>query len=262
MIIAIASGKGGTGKTLIATYLAETLTHLGRRVVLLDGDWNLANCAMLLNESPRWVLEDYLMGRCGLEDVFHKTAGGFTLLTASRGGPLADPETMLEALDMALETAQREAEFVLLDTPAGMETPVFWALERAHMGLIVLLGDPAAVADAYRLVKHVYSLDPEYPFALVVNGAESEGEAQQIGTRFNAILEHFLGRTLPYAGYIAYDPELRRAALAQEVLVRSKPEHPTANCFRALADRLLAWRQALLVKVHDWEPSSAYTREV
>jgi flagellar biosynthesis protein FlhG len=245
MIVAITSGKGGTGKTLIATHLAEALARLGHRTTLVDADLDLANCAVLLNETPRWTLEDYLLGRCGLEELFHETEGGFALLSPSRGALASPREAMLEVLDGALWEAQARSEFVLLDTPAGLEAPVLWALDRAHLALVVLLGEPAAVSDSYRLIKHVCALVPDYPFALMVNGVDSAEEAEQVAARFDAIVERFLGRSIPYMGHVLYDPELRQAIQRQEVLLRRAPQSPSSLGFHTLAERLLHWRAEL-----------------
>ena len=76
--------------------------------------------------------------------------------------------------------------FILIDTPAGASDLSFWALDRADMGLLVVVGEPTAISDVYRFCKFVLEVDPTYPFAAVVNFAENEEDFAKIISKINA----------------------------------------------------------------------------
>ena len=90
-IIAIASGKGGVGKTAISVNLATSLAAKGRRVVLFDADLGLANAEVLLNVDPSCTVLDVLDGRKTMRQVIQESAGGVSLISGGSGvAKLAD----------------------------------------------------------------------------------------------------------------------------------------------------------------------------
>lgn len=218
---AIVSGKGGVGKSVVAVNLAETLAARGLRVALLDADLGQGACGVLTNETPTACVRAWAAGRAALDDVLHPTAGGPTLVLGAAEPETAEPGPAdFDALDRVLAHLAHEHDVVLIDTPAGTGPPVRWALERAGCGLLVLLGEPTAVADAYRLTKLLWLADPAFPLYLVVNAADTEEEATSVAERFGAITERFLGPRPPLLGWIPYAATMRRAVREQVPAVR------------------------------------------
>ena len=84
-VIAISSGKGGTGKTFFSVNLASLLQKKGKNVLLLDGDFGLANIHLLLGEQPEKNLDSVLRGECSLEEILLTTQEGFTIIPGGRG---------------------------------------------------------------------------------------------------------------------------------------------------------------------------------
>ena len=242
LTLAVVSGKGGVGKSVVAANLAEALAARGRRVALLDADAGQGAAAVLLNETPAATVADVAAGRAAAPAALHRTAAGLTLVEAS-AEPLAGgtPSAALTAaLDGALGALRPAHDVVLIDAPAGADGLVRWALDRADAAALVVVGEPTAVADAYRLAKLVWAADAAYPLLLVVNAADGEADAVGVADRFGAVTERFMGRRAEWLGWLPFSPAMRAAVRAQTPAVRTPG--PLADAFAALADAVDARR--------------------
>ena len=84
-VIAITSGKGGVGKTNIATNLAWHLSQMNKKTLILDADMGLANIDVILGLAPKYNLSHVLRGEKALADVILEGPGGMRILPASSG---------------------------------------------------------------------------------------------------------------------------------------------------------------------------------
>ena len=238
-IVTIASGKGGVGKSIVAVNLAETLAREGHEVALIDADFGQGACALLLNEIPEASVLDLSLHTARAEQVHHQTAAGITLVQS-----VADPQKavghearLYTTLDDLLHRLRATHEFILVDVPAGVGEPVRWALDRADLGVLTLVDEPTAIADAYRLAKLVWHADPAYPMAVVVNFADTEDEARSIADRFGKITEQFVRQVPAYLGWIPFSARVRRSVAEQQPAVRAAG--PIRDAFDQLAEHLV-----------------------
>ena len=155
-IIAIASGKGGVGKTWLAISLGQALARRGQRVLLFDGDLGLANVDVQLGLGPGPDLASVLCGRCTLAGAV-RAAGpaGFDVLPGRSGcGQLGEVgPALLERLLADLALLARDYDVTLLDLPAGIDHAVRRLLRAATLRLVVTTDEPTALTDAYALIK-------------------------------------------------------------------------------------------------------------
>jgi flagellar biosynthesis protein FlhG len=84
-VIAVSGGKGGVGKTNVAINLSVALAEAGKRVVILDADFGLANIDVLLGLRSTKTIEDVLDGRCSLQEVMLTGPAGIKIIPASSG---------------------------------------------------------------------------------------------------------------------------------------------------------------------------------
>lgn len=242
-IIAVVSGKGGVGKSLIAVNLAETLAAEGRSVVLVDADFGQCACSVLLNETPPASVMDLIRFTATTRQVKHETVSGVTLVqVATEPGETSGRERdVFASLDELLTDLRRTHEFVLIDAPAGTEGSVQWALDRADLGLLVVVGEPTAVADAYRLARMIWQADPAYPLATVVNFADSAEDASGVAERFGGITERFTGRLPNYLGWVPFSAAMRLSVTRQSPAVRE--EGPVRHAFADIMHTLVTGRE-------------------
>ncbi len=153
-IIVVTSGKGGVGKTTVVANLGMALARLGRRVALVDADFGLRNLDLLLGLENRVVYTavEVLAGQCRLDQalVKDKRQSGLVLLPAaqSRNKEAVTPDQMKGLI----EELTKQYEYVLIDSPAGIEMGFQNAIAAASEALIVTTPEIAAVRDADRVI--------------------------------------------------------------------------------------------------------------
>jgi len=248
--LAITSGKGGVGKSVVAVNLAETLRAEGHTVALVDADVGQGACAVLLNETPAAGVIDLVRHAASKAQVLHRTTSGLTLVQAAAEPGSVDgyERPLYDTLDGLLNELRRTHRFVLIDTPAGTGGPVRWALDRADLGVLVLVDEPTAVADAYRLAKLVWQTDPDYPLCSVVNFADTEADALSVAARFGRVTAHFTGQETMYLGWVPFSAEIRHSVAIQRPAVRQIGAISAA--FRGLVQTLIEGRQPVLLPLN------------
>ena len=154
-ILAVASGKGGVGKTWIAITLAHALARAGERVLLFDGDLGLANVDIQLGLTPAHDLSSVVDGRIGLAEAAQAHEGGFSILAGRSGsGALSQlPPAVLEALLAALREESLRRDRVVLDLGAGLDRSVRRMSGFADTLLVVATEEPTSLTDAYAALK-------------------------------------------------------------------------------------------------------------
>ncbi len=238
-IFSFVSGKGGVGKSVLAVNLAETLNAQGYRVALIDADFGQGACAVLLNETPKTSVLGTLRDNARLLDTLHETCTGITLVQAVAETVLLDgiEADLFERLDTILGDLQRTHDVILIDAPAGVTNAVRWALDRADLSLLVLVGEPTSVADAYRLVKFIWDHVPDYPLGAVVNFADDAEDADNVARRFDTITTHFTGKETMYLGWVPFSAALRESVQKQHPIVRKNL--PISGAFGHLAEAVV-----------------------
>ena len=159
-IIAITSGKGGTGKTTSTAAIASCLAYLGFRTVCLDGDVGLKNLDLVLGLADAAVTDftDVISGRVPLEDAVipHPDIQHLWLLSA----PVSMRPEDIDPGDMAglKQTLRQSYDYVLIDAPAGIGTGFHLCAAGADMAIVVSGGEPASLRDAERTAAELYAM--------------------------------------------------------------------------------------------------------
>ena len=226
-VIAIASGKGGVGKTWLSITLAQALAETGAGPVLLvDADHGLANVDVQLGIDPRQDLEAVLAGRVALAEAVTAHPAGFGVLAGRSGGALATRPALLEGLPALLEAARAGWPLVLLDLAAGLGAAERRLAAAADLLLVVATEEPTSLTDAYAVLKlHRRDSGAGAEALLVVNQASDPGAGRRTWQRLDRACRSFLGAGLPLAGVIRRDPRVPDAIRRQVPLLA---RHPTA----------------------------------
>ena len=239
-IIAVTSGKGGTGKTNVVANLAYALSTSGQKVMVLDADLGLGNIDVLLGIAPRHTIQDVIKGDKKLSDVLVKGPGGMKILPAGTGvqelSHLTEGEklTLLSEIDLIDD----DIDTFFIDTGAGISSNVMYFNVAAQEIIVVVSPEPTAITDAYAIIKILSTKYCENHFKLLVNEVKNEMEAMEVYNNICNVADRFLNISIDYFGYILFDKNVNNAVMNQKVILELYPESPASKCLRRLAKNL------------------------
>jgi flagellar biosynthesis protein FlhG len=243
MIFAIASGKGGVGKTWFAVTLAHVAALGGRRVLLFDADLGLANVDIQLGLMPDFDLSSVTAGRATLaEAVLHNAEGGFDIVAGRSGSGLLSTlePAVLERVLTGLRQLAERYDVVLLDLGAGLERAVRRMSALADCLLVIATEEPTSLTDAYAVLKLHAADKPQGNARIVVNQAATRQAGERTYATLQRACQTFLGRAPECAGVIRRDDRVRDAIRRQTLLLTRYPNAPAAADVTAITERLLA----------------------
>ena len=242
-VVAVTSGKGGVGKTTVSINLAVSLARMGRDVVLLDADLGLANVDVLLGLSPARTLSQVVNGECALDEVVVTGPAGVRIVPAASGiqhmAELGEFERA--GLINAFSQLERAADFMVVDTAAGIAANTLDFCDASHEVLVVVTDDPASITDAYATIKVLHQRSQRNRFRVLVNMSQDEGAARRLFRRLLEVTDSYLDVVLDFAGSIPLDEQVRNAVRRRQALVEAKPASRAALAFKNLAARTDKW---------------------
>lgn len=241
-IIAVASGKGGVGKTWFSITLTHALARAGQRTLLFDGDLGLANVDIQLGLMPKHDLGSVVSGRMTLNQAaVHFEEGGFDIIAGRSGsGTLANvPLSRLQMLGDDLVVLAGAYDKVVLDLGAGVEKTVRQLAVNAGTILVVTTDEPTSLTDAYAFIKVTHLERPGTDMRVVVNMANSTREGERIYSTLLKACEGFLKVAPPLAGVIRRDMKVRDAIRNQTPILTRSPNTEASADVEALVEKLL-----------------------
>ncbi|MHC4443951.1 MAG: MinD/ParA family protein [Planctomycetota bacterium] len=247
-VIAVTSGKGGVGKTLLAVNLSIALAARNHRVILFDMDMGLANADIVLGVEPTYTWSDVFAGRKSLEDIIIQGPGQIALVPGSSGmSQLADlSEFERHKLKSAMQHIEKRYDIVVLDCGAGISQNVVGFASSADTILVVATPEPTALTDAYATIKTfttdragiIYAPHTGASLGVIVNLAESQREGYEIYERLAGVSAKFLHLAVSDYGYILRDDYVTAAIRQRCPVILRYPRCSASTCLMATAGRL------------------------
>jgi len=239
--IAIASGKGGVGKTNIIANLGIALKKMGKEVLIFDADLGLSNIDVLLSLAPKYNIEHLIKGERSLKEIIIEGANGIKILPAGNG---VQELTNLNEFDRLRVIEQfdeytEKVDILLIDTSAGISENVTFFCTAVQENIIVVTPEPTSITDAYALIKILNNKYHEKDFNLVVNLAKNEDEAKEVYKRLSIVTEKFLKVDLHYLGFVRYDENVKRAVKMQDAFVNAFPNTNASKDIFDIANKIL-----------------------
>ncbi len=243
-VIAVASGKGGVGKTNVSVNLATALVQRDHKVMIMDADLGLANVDLMLGLHPQYNLSHVINGERTLEEVIVTAPGGIHVIPASSGVQnMAELSPAEHAgLISAFSELSTDIDVLIVDTAAGISDSVISFSKAAQEVVIVVCDEPASITDAYALIKLLNRDHGIRRFNVLANMAHSPQEGRQLYGKLVKVTDHFLDDVLlDFMGSVPFDEYLRKAVKKQRPVVEAYPRSKAATAFATLAKKVDSW---------------------
>lgn len=229
--IAVASGKGGVGKTNITANLAIGLSRLNKKVLILDADLGLSNIDVILNLATKFNIKHLFNGEKRLSDLVVEGPAGIRILPASSGIQELTELDEFQRLRLIeeFETYDEDVDYLLIDTSSGISSNVAFFCMAAQDIIVVTSAEPTAMTDAYALIKVLFTRYQEKHFKILVNSVTDEQEGVNVYKRLSTATERFLSISLDYIGYIPHDVCVQKAVRQQRAFMEIYPDSRAAQ---------------------------------
>lgn len=236
-LIAVLSGKGGTGKTSVCAGLAQALAQSGEQVLCIDCDAGLRNLDIALGLSQFSVLSflDVCQGEHSLDMATrHPLYPSLAFLTAPVTSPAEDVD--LDAFGAMLQAARSKFTYVLLDAPAGIDAGFRLAARYADRVLLVTGPDPAAIRDAARAAEELERMG-KTNVRLIVNRI-----TKKLASALHLTVDDIMDMSgLPLIGLVPEDKNMMMATAFKQPLLTYTKKGAAAACLR-IAKRLMGMK--------------------
>jgi len=239
-VVAVASGKGGVGKTWFSITLAHALARAGRQVLLFDGDLGLANLDVQLGLMPPHDLAEVLAGKIAMADAVTRFEGFDIIAGRSGSGRLASlPAARIERLRDEVETLSDGYDHAILDLGAGIADPVRMLGRHSGPCLVLTTDEPTSLTDAYAFMKVAYARLPGADMRIVVNMAAGHPAGERTYATLQRACETFLKKTPSLAGVVRRDSRIADCIRNQTPLLIRHPACDAAVDVEAIARRMV-----------------------
>ena len=240
-ILAITSGKGGVGKSNIATNMAIAYAQMGKRVILIDGDLGMANVNVLLNIVPQYNLMHVINRQKKMSEIILDTEFGVKFIAGANGcSRLANLSK--EDLDAFAKefSSLGNADIIIIDTGAGIANNVLQFIAAADEVYIVTTPEPTAITDAYGIIKIITTelQNRELNLNLLVNRVHSAEEGKRISERIINIVGQFLNFKVEYIGFVYDDPVVQASVIRQKPFMIVNPTSKPSVCIKHIVGRI------------------------
>ncbi len=215
--IAVVSGKGGVGKSNFSTNFAYALIAKKKKVVIVDMDIGMGNIHILLGQTPKYNLMDYLVGKEGIEATINETNEGLHFISGGSGldQVVEWSDSMFENLIHAFEYLQKNYDFILFDMGAGATEKSIELIMAIDEVIVISTTEPTSITDAYSMMKFIVMKDPETTFYLVSNRVPKKQDGDESVLRLQFAMKKFLQKETKILGYLPEDAAVQKAVIAQ-----------------------------------------------
>lgn len=244
-VITVTSGKGGVGKSNTSINLAIQFRKMGKKVIILDADFGLANIEIMFGAVPKYSLCDLIYQGKNIKDII--TWGPMEVGFISGGSGIAGMFNLsvdyLNYIIQNLVQLDSIADIIIVDTGAGIADAVLEFLVASGEILLVTTPEPTSITDSYSLLKALYH-HPRFDqnatkVKLLANRVAKESEGQVLFNKLNAVVERYLKVPMTYIGYVPEDSQLNRAVMQQVPVSLHNPGARSAAAYERIAGRLL-----------------------
>ncbi|MBE5925857.1 MAG: MinD/ParA family protein [Lachnospiraceae bacterium] len=244
-IITVTSGKGGVGKSSISVNLALEFKKQGKKVIIFDADFGLANIEVMIGAIPKYNLADLIYKGKELKDII--VNGPMDIGFISGGSGISSLSNMSKEQVLYLVYKLRElenlADIIIIDTGAGISDTVLEFVSKSSEILLVATPEPTSITDSYALLKALNSRkdfdNTDSVIKVVANRVASRDEGDNLYNKLSVVVNKFLDVNMEYLGMIPVDTNMSMAVMQQKPITLAYPNSQASKSIEQLASKLL-----------------------
>lgn len=242
-VFAISSGKGGVGKSTLATNIGIAFAQNGHKVCLFDADTNLANINILLGITPLKTLEHFLNHDDSIEDIIINGPGNLDIITGASGLPeFVQLSTQQQnKLTQCLKTLESNYQFLVIDTAAGIDETTIQFILAAPYLVLSITDEPTSLTDAFSLLRVLKHYQFNRSILVIVNMTFSHQIALEAFNRLKKAVKVYLNLSCYFAGYVLIDEQVRQSIVKQQPIIMKDKYSPASQCLSRISKRLLTF---------------------
>jgi len=240
-IITITSGKGGVGKTNVATNMAIAYAQMGKKVIVIDADLGLANVNVMMNIIPQYNLYHVMRKQKKMSEIILDTEYGIKLIAGASGFSKIANMTEEERNSFISELyTLSNADIIIIDTSAGVSKNVLGFVAAADEVVIVTTPEPTSITDAYGIIKIIATEvdNLNINLKMIVNRVATAMEGKRVADRMIQIAAQFLNLKVEYLGFIYNDPLVSQSVLRQKPFMIVDPRGKASVCLKHIVARI------------------------
>ncbi len=241
-VITVTSGKGGVGKSNVCVNLAIQFKKLGKRVIIFDADFGLANIEVIFGIVPKYNLFDMIYNNKEITDIITEGPLGIEFISGGSGVMelLKLDRYQINYMLDKLHDLDRIADIIIIDTGAGISDSVLNFVMSSSELLLITTPEPTAITDAYAVLKAVKNRDLEVSkINVLVNQVEYTGEGDDIFEKLQKVTDKYLSMELNHIGSLPADKHLVKAVVEQKPVGLLYPSCKITKAFERLGADLL-----------------------
>ena len=243
-VITVTSGKGGVGKSNMSINLAIQFRKMGKRVVILDADFGLANIEIMFGAVPKHNLCDLVYEGKSISDIITQGPMGVGFISGGSGiaGMSNLGKDALTCIIQNLAELDALTDVIIVDTGAGISDSVLEFLVASGEVLLVTTPEPTSITDSYSLLKALYRhprFEEDYTkVKMVANRVDNVKEGQILFDKLNAVVTRYLKTPMEYLGCVPQDPQVVQAVMQQVPVSIQTPGAKSSQAYERIARRL------------------------
>uniref|UniRef100_UPI00402615B8 MinD/ParA family protein n=1 Tax=Lachnospira eligens TaxID=39485 RepID=UPI00402615B8 len=245
-VIAVTSGKGGVGKSSTSINLAVQFTRMGKKVIILDADFGLANIEVMFGVIPKYNLSDLMFAGKELDEIITEGPEGIRFISGGSGiAKLVNlDKEQVRRLVNKLSELEGMADVIIIDTGAGISPAVMEFLVASPETILVTTPEPTSITDSYALLKALSMNEnfkkDETTIKMIANRVDSEAEGRSLYEKLNVVVMKFLEINMQYLGAVPQDNNIKKAIMKQKPVSMIFPNATSSRHFEVIATRLMS----------------------
>lgn len=244
-VIAVTSGKGGVGKSSLSINLAVQLTKMGKKVIILDADFGLANIEVMFGVIPQYNLSDLMVSGKKIEEILTDGPEGIKFISGGSGIAKLNnlDKEQVKRLINKMSELESMADVIIIDTGAGISSTVMEFLVSSPETIIVTTPEPTSITDSYALLKALSMNESfrkdETGIKMVANRVSSENEGHNLYEKLNVVVSRFLDINMTYLGAVPMDNNNIKAVMKQKPVSIIYPASASSRHYEEIARKIM-----------------------